>query len=133
MTTSFLEIPYLAQNVLSPETPENEAKDILDAAIAGQLVVPMVIDTTYVLKLTNTDSTSSYPHEWQYGILIVNTTNTVQTALHVPDGYKKQYIVYNNTGQNLVFKTVSEGTGITIPNGSVYNTFSDGTNVRRIT
>lgn len=127
MTTSNLLIPYLGQNVAQPEIPVNEALDIIDASICGQLIVPMVADTTYLLDVLNL----SYPQEWQYGILILNVLNTIQTELHLPDGYKMKYVIENNTGQNIVFKTVS-GTGITIATGTTKIVYSNGIDIKGI-
>jgi len=128
MTTQFLEIPYLGQNVAQPEIPENEAKDIIDAAIAGNLIVPMLVDTTYLLD----DTSLTYPQEWQYGIMVIETANTVSTELHLPDGLAMQYVLDNRTGSDIVFKTVS-GLGVTVPPSSIYKMYSDGINIKRIT
>lgn len=126
--TNFLVAPHLDQNIAQPEVPLNETMDIFDAAICGQLIVPMTIDTTYVLKNTNTDDSLNYPYEWHHAILILNVSNTAQTELHLPDTYKMKYVVENNTGQNILFKTVT-GTGVTITTGTTVQVYSDGTNI----
>ena len=127
--TTFLEIPYLIANLNSPEVVVNDALNIIDAAIAGQLIVPMTADTTYVLKNTNTDNSLTYPYEWQYGILILNVTNTGTTALYLPDGLKMKYIVRNNTGQTINFKTVSGTNIVSILTSTIIQVYSDGTDI----
>jgi len=126
--TEFLEVPHLGQNVAQPEIPVNESMDIFDAAIAGALIVPMTIDTTYILD----DTSLTYPQEWQNGILIIDVVNTTSTELHLPDGKKMKYIIDNKTGFDIVFKTVT-GAGVTIPAASIYQMYSDGIDIRRIT
>lgn len=131
MTTSNLKIPYLEQNVAQPEIPENEAKDIIDAAICGILEITMTVDTDYTLD----DTSINLPQEWQYGILKVNSiSHTIATNVIVPDNKIMKYIFINDSGssQNITIKTTS-GTGISVPDAGIYQVFSDGTNIRRIT
>lgn len=132
MATAFLEIPYLGQNVAQPEVPENEAKDIIDAAICGQLTIDVNADTAYTLD----DTSLTYPQEWQYGILIITNTGTANTGtvnVIVPDGLKMKYVLVNDTGSTFAIQLkTTTGTGITVPDGSIYQMYSDGTNVRRI-
>ncbi len=131
MPTQNLNVPYLEQNVAQPEIPENEAKDIIDAAICGILSIIMTIDTDYNLD----DTGIVLPQEWQYGILVVNPiSHTIVTNINIPDGKVMKYIIANDSGSGLDvnIKTVS-GTGVSVPDGSVYQVFSDGISIRRIT
>ena len=130
MPTTHLLIPYLAQSVANPEIPENEDRDITDAAICGQLSISMTVDTDYTLD----DTSLTYPQEWQYAILIVGAVaHTGATNVNVPDGKKMKYVFVNDSGsgQAITIKTES-GSGVSVPDGSIYQVFSDGTNVRRI-
>jgi len=130
--TANLRIDYLEQNVAQPEVPENEAKDVIDASICGQLTKTLTVDTDYVLKITNTDGTTTFPHEWQHGILIINGSNTVGVNLILLDGYKMRYVVENNTGQDLTFKTATGTVNVIIPDASIYEVYSNGTDIIRI-
>ncbi len=133
MTTETLLVPYLDQNVKQPEIPVNEALDIFDAAISGQLTLDISEDIEYTLD----DTSLTYPQEWQYGILIVTNvgvTNTSTVDILVPDGKKMKYTLVNDTGSTFAIQLKTEsGTGISVPDGAIYQMFSDGINVRRIT
>lgn len=131
--TQFLQIPHLIASLASPEVIVNDALNILDASISGQLVVPMTADTTYVLKNTNTDDSLEYPHEWHFNMLILNVTNTITTELHLLDGFKTTYFVQNNTGQTINFKTVSGTNTVSILTGTLIQVFSDGVDIWSIT
>ena len=133
MPTNFLKIPYLGQNIAQPEIPENEFKDIVDASICGQLILDINADTAYTLD----DTSLTYPQEWQYGILIITNTGTTNTGIVdiiVPDGLKMKYVLDNKTGSTFAIQLkTTTGTGISVPDGSIYQMYSDGTNIRRIT
>jgi len=131
MPTTHLLIPYLGQNVAQPEVPENEDRDIVDAATCGQLDISMTTNTDFVLD----DTALTYPQQWQYKILIISAV--AHTGIHsviVPDGKKMLYILVNDSGSgfDVQLKTTT-GIGIQVPDGSAYQLYSDGTNVRRIT
>jgi len=131
-TTNLL-VPHLDQNVAQPEIPVNESMDVFDSAISGQLTLDISGDIGYTLD----DTSLTYPQEWQNGILIITNTGTANTAsvdVLVPDGKKMKYTLVNDTGSafDIQLKTTS-GIGISVPDGSIYQMFSDGTNVRRIT
>ncbi len=101
MPTDYLEVNFLAQGVAFPEVPENEAKQVFDAAIAGQLIVPMV-DADYTLKDTNTNGSLTYPYEWHHGILLTSTANTATRTLTIPAGKKNKYIIHNTSGFDII-------------------------------
>jgi hypothetical protein len=130
--TTYLLIPHLEQNVAQPEIPVNIMVDIIDASICGQLTIDVNADTDYTL-----DNTSlTYPQEWQYGILIITNTGTTNTGtvdIIIPDGLKMKYVLDNQTGSTFAIQLITEsGTGVTVPDGSIYSLYCDGTNVRRI-
>ena len=133
MTTEFLEIPYLDQNIAQPEIPENEAKDIIDASISGIAYIDMVIDTTYELKETNQDDTITYPHEWQYAIIVLNSiAHTTSVNLVIPELKVTKYIIHNKTPVTI---TVTQyGTNeVSVPANTIYTVYCDGTDVWRTT
>jgi len=129
--TTNLEMPYLEQNVAQPEVPENEVKDIVDAAICGIYTIPM-LDGNFTLDDLSLTDTASYPRKWQYGILVISNPHTAETTLTLEDDKKMIYIIDNTTGWNIIFKTASEPTGVDIPDGVVYQVYSDGSNIKRV-
>jgi hypothetical protein len=121
MATANLDIPYLTTNQTDPEVPENAAKDIADAALGG--VLSVVLSGAYTLNNTGT-----YPREVHYGTLKVSgTANTIT----VPSAIKKKYIVHNTTVGSVILS--QGGTTVSVPAGSIYYMYCDGTNVYRIT
>lgn len=128
-----LEIPYLEQNIAQPEIPENEAKDIIDAAIAGILSITTIINTNYDLKLTNTDGTQTYPYEWQYGTLVIeNIAHTIDIDLILPESAIKNYVVHNKTPVNITITQYGANT-VVVPTNAIYYIYCDGLDVWRIT
>lgn len=131
--TANLDVPHLGQNVAQPEIPVNESMDIFDAAIAGQLNINIDSDASFTLD----DTSLTYPQDWQYGILTIHNlgpSNTGVVDVIIPDGKNNQYVLANDTGSgfDVQLKTAS-GTGVLVPDGSIYKMFCDGVNVRRIT
>ena len=121
MATSNLEIPYLGTNQADPETPENAAKDIADAALGG--VLSVVLSGAYTLS-----NTGVYPREVHYGTLKVSgTANTIT----IPSAIKKKYIVHNTTAGAVILS--QGGTTVSVPTSGIYYMYCDGTNVYRIT
>ena len=130
MPTSNTGAPYLGQNVAEPEIPHNEALDVLDAAIAGQLYIDMIVNTDY--SLDNTSLT--YPQEWQHGILIVNpVAHTQVTNIIAPAGSTMKYVVNNSSGGGFDVVIQQGGVGVSVPDGAIYQVYCDGVDVRRIT
>lgn len=132
--TNNLLVPHLGQNVAQPETPVNEAMDIFDASVAGQLTVDVNADTNYTLDVNSI----TYPQEWQYGTLIITNTgitNTAQVDLILPDTYKMKYTLDNRTGSTFSIRliTTTGPIGVSVPDGSIYSMYSDGIDVYRIT
>lgn len=124
--------PLLDQNVAQPEIPHNEAIAVVDATIARTLTIAMTIDTDYTLD--NLDTT--YPQEWQYGVLNIDTVvHTVATTnVIVPDGLVMRYLIKNNNGEGfgVTFKTTT-GTGLLIPDDNTYyDVYCDGVDIYRV-
>lgn len=124
--------PLLDQNVAQPEIPHNEAINVIDAAIAKTLELDVNADTDYTLE----NIAVTYPQEWQNGILLITNTGTANTAevsVLIPDGLVMKYVLINDTGSgfDVRLETVT-GSGIPVPDGSIYSLYCDGTNVRRI-
>jgi len=131
MPTDFLEIPYLAQNVAQPEIPENESKDILDYATAGQLIIDINDDIDHNLD----DSGLFYPKEWQASTLIITNTisfNSGIVSIIIPSGKRTKYVVHNNTTTGFNVRIIQTGLSVLVPDQEVYEMYCDGVDVRRI-
>ena len=125
--TTNLEIPHLDQNVAQPEIPENEAKDIIDAALGGILTKNLGDGVNYTLD----DTALAYPQDVHYGTIKITGGGALGNIIYVPTTIKQHYIVHNTTtgvvtlSQNAVTQNV--------PASSIYNLYCDGTAVYRIT
>jgi len=130
--TESLEAPLLDQNVAQPEVPHNEALVIVDSAVAGQLTIDINDNVNYTLD----DTSLTYPQEWQYGTLIITNTgiaNTGVVSVIVPDSKIMRYVLVNDSSSGLGVQLITAtGTGITVPDGSIYQMLSDGIDIRRI-
>lgn len=124
-----LRIPHLDQNVAQPEIPENTAKDIIDQILSGRFTTDFITDAD--ITITHSDSTTS-ASDWQNAIL--NFTSSVALTgtrnVILPDN-QRVYIIENNTGYSIQFKTLN-GTGVTLVDGNNVFCYSDGVDIIRL-
>lgn len=106
------------------------AIECLEDGIAGTAAVTLASQADYTLQDTTGGPTPADHARFQ--ILDVDGTPGGTTNIIVP-ARSKTYLAANNTtdSSSIVVKT-SAGTGITIPNGSAYWVYCDGTNVLTI-
>lgn len=129
MATANLGITYLIANLATPEIIINEQMDIIDAAICGQLSLSAagMTDANYTLD----DLSTTYPQEWQYGILLVNVACTAPRDLIIPTGKKMRYVIHNTSGQLITVKYAT-GNNVQVDNNGVWQVYANGTDVIRI-
>lgn len=124
--------PLLDQNVAQPETPHNEAINVIDATIAKQLNIAMTIDTDYTLDNIGV----SYPQEWQNGVLIIDSVlhTDATSQLILPDGLVMRYLIKNNSGSGFgVTFITATGAGLLIPDDDTYyDVYADGTDIVKV-
>ena len=96
--------------------------NLIDQSVAGYTSVVMA-DADYTLTTANGSSDQS-----RSAILVFTGTNTAIRNVIAP-GVSKKYTITNNTtgGFSIVIK-VSGGGGVTIPNGTTADVWTDGTN-----
>lgn len=118
-------------------TTDNNLAYLLDVGIAGYQTVS-VTSASQALTYLNGATSSASLNQSVYAMLRFTTTTTATFAVYAPP-VSKQYIAYNNSGYSMTLynstvigNTTAAGTGITIPNGSKYVVFSDGTNFYKI-
>lgn len=54
-------------------------------------------------------------------------------TIFLPDGASKIYIIHNVCGQTLTISNTTPGATVAVPTASVYQVYTDGTNVYRVT
>jgi|TARA_A100001015_G_scaffold103179_1_gene114537 hypothetical protein len=98
----------------------NTNLDIIDRALNGVGDISLS-GTTHTL--TTTDGTLT---DGMYKLLVLggspSGTNTITIS---PNDQEKIYLVYNNSGQSVIF-TQGSGANVTIPNGETKIIFADG-------
>lgn len=126
MSTTNLDVSYIASNQNQKEVTANAAFDAFDGAL-GSLLAHTMVDADYTLNL------SASPNE-ALGYLgyVFTGTLTASRNIIVPTN-KKLYAVWNNTtsGDSLTVKT-SSGTGVSVPYSPTPQytlLYCDGTNV----
>lgn len=104
------------------QTTDNNL-NLIEQAITGVQSITM-LDSDYTLSNLNGVS-----DEARNAVLVVTGTNSAIRNIIAPTAQPKTYTVYNNTtgGFAINIKT-SGGTAISIPNGSTYIVYTDGTN-----
>jgi hypothetical protein len=123
--TTNLDIEHLVSNASAPEVPVNEAFELIDSCLSGQVTINFASDADLTLS-----TTGDAPQEWQYlSVELTDTSTYLTTARNVivPDN-NKPYVIYNNTAQILTVKT-SAGTGIAVAVSGIAFLYCDGTNV----
>lgn len=121
-TTPNLAITHIESNQSQKEVTANEAFDILDEAIAGELVHNMASDANYTLDTSepNKEHENLVLHITDTGVVLTTTRDIiVPEAAHL-------YVAWNDTAQTLNFKTAS-GTSFAVAAGSVRLFYVDGT------
>lgn len=126
-TTANLELLYMEVGQADKEATLNEAFDILDSVLGGQLIHNMSSDASYTLD------TATYEHQ-NLCIKITDTGNYItQNRNIILPTNKRVYVAWNSTdsGYSLVFKTQA-GTGITVADGEKKLIYCDGTNIEML-
>jgi hypothetical protein len=114
-------------------TTDNNLAYLLDTGIAGYQTVS-VTSANQALTYLNGATSSASLNQSVYAMLRFTTTVGATFAVYAPP-VSKMYIIYNNSGYSMTLynstvigNTTAAGTGLTIPDGSKYVAFSDGTN-----
>jgi len=140
MSTEYLDLPELSPNDTQVDIRENGAKDGLDAALAGQLIIDLSDNINFELDGITVEGVT--PTEFQFGLLIATNTgipNTGIVDIIIPNLTRKQYTVVNNTGTGFDVRLIhfdGEANGyesVLTPDGSISKTYCDGIDVWRIT
>jgi len=114
-------------------TTDNNLAYLLDTGIAGYQTVS-VTSANQALTYVNGPSSTANLNQAVYAMLRFTTTVGATFAVYAPP-VSKIYIIYNNSGYSMTLynstvigNTTAAGIGLTIPDGSKYVAFSDGTN-----
>lgn len=123
--TQNLEIVKMEARQDDKELVINDALDVLDGTIAGQLTHDMSSDANYTL-LTASDE------QYNFAIKITDGSSNLTTTRDIvfPDN-NQMHIAWNSTGggHSLNFKTTT-GTGVLVADGEKKLVYSDGTNMQ---
>lgn len=113
-TTPNLGITHIEANQSQKEVTANEAFDVLDEGLAGQLTHNMASDANYTLD------TSEPAKEHENLVLHITDTGVVLTTTRdiILPATKQMHVAWNATAQSLRFKTAT-GTAFTVAAGSV--------------
>lgn len=99
--------------------------DIMDAAISGRVSISIGSSTTPALAALQSGTLSDSHYRW----LVFTGTPASAVTLTVPASVTtKEYLVDNQTGQNLTIKYAATA-GVLVPTGKVARVICDGTTV----
>jgi hypothetical protein len=113
-TTANLNITHIEANQSQKEVTANEAFDILDEGLAGDLVHDMASDANYTLDTTQpaAEHENLMLHITDTGVVLTTTRDIILPA------NPQLHIAFNDTAQTLNFKTAS-GVAFGVTAGSV--------------
>jgi len=118
--TTNLDVNHVGESQNQKEVTANEAFDIFDGAIAGQLTVDLAGESG--------DVTPDADSMIRTMVLKLSGALAGSVNLVVPDNNKVYMVVNNSTGYNTTVKTAS-GTGISFSPADARFVYCDGTNV----
>ena len=122
-TTPNLNIAHIVQSQAQKEVTANEAFDNLDKATQGMVAHDAsALGSPTDINVTATQFEQNFTHH------VIGTPATT-VFMYVPDG-KRLFLVWNQSGQDVVVDTTSGGSpeiAITVSNGNSQLIYSDGT------
>jgi len=123
-----LELMATGENAGTWGTKTNTNLELVQQAIGGY----QSIDASSNVSLAMSNGSISNARNM---VLEFTGTLTTDTTITIPDNIEKMYVLKDSTthnGNNLTFKTVSEGTGINLQQDESQIVYSDGTNINTI-
>jgi len=102
---------------------------LIEQAIAGYQAISVAAGD---VTLTALDGLSDQSRN---AILQFTGTPGVARSVYCPAGVTKIYVLYNTCGSNVALycgTSGSHGAGVTVPTGTAYQVFCDGTNIVRV-
>lgn len=127
MTTAALQLPELATNQAQPDVIVNDALEMLDAAVAGQIDIAVAANANINI------GTTGVPAQWQYAVISVSdyspTVLTANRDVVWPNVTRRgPFTFVNHTARILTVKRVGQ-TGVTVASGATAQLRDNGTDI----